>query len=101
MHITMISPECAPVAKVGGLADVVYGLSRDQQRRGAILDVILPKYDCLRYKTIERLTEIITDLNVPWNGGSIRCSVWSGMVKGLQCRFRTTRILRRYTSIAA
>jgi hypothetical protein len=34
MFIAMIASECAPVAKVGGLADVVYGLSRELQIRG-------------------------------------------------------------------
>ena len=29
MYITLVASECAPVAKVGGLADVVHGLARD------------------------------------------------------------------------
>jgi starch synthase len=83
MHITMITPECAPIAKMGGLGDVVYGLGKDQQSRGAKVEIILPKYDCLRYNLLENLTETVTGLNVPWNGGSICCSVWTASINGL------------------
>jgi starch synthase len=52
MFITMISSECAPVAKVGGLGDVVFGLSRELEIRGNSVEIILPKYDCMRYDHI-------------------------------------------------
>ncbi|KJU84872.1 Starch synthase catalytic region domain protein, partial [Candidatus Magnetobacterium bavaricum] len=42
MYIAMIASECAPVSKVGGLADVVDGLSRELARKGHKVDVILP-----------------------------------------------------------
>ena len=83
MHITMITPECAPIAKMGGLGDVVFGLAKDQQSRGTQVEIILPKYDCLHYNVLENLTEEVTGLNVPWNGGSISCSVWTATVSGL------------------
>ena len=35
MHIVHIASELAPLAKVGGLADVVLGLSRDTFLEGA------------------------------------------------------------------
>ncbi|WP_409449719.1 glycogen/starch synthase, partial [Candidatus Igneacidithiobacillus taiwanensis] len=34
MFVIQVATECAPVAKVGGLADVVYGLSRELEIRG-------------------------------------------------------------------
>ena len=46
MFIVMISTECAPVAKVGGLADVVYGLGGELEIRGNSVEIILPKYSC-------------------------------------------------------
>jgi len=52
MFAVMIASECAPVAKVGGLADVVYGLSRELEIRGHAVEIILPKYDCMRYDHI-------------------------------------------------
>ena len=36
MYIVMIASECAPVAKVGGLGDVVFGLSRELEIRGVL-----------------------------------------------------------------
>jgi starch synthase len=38
VFIAMIFPECGPVAKVGGLADVVFGLSRELEVRGNLRD---------------------------------------------------------------
>lgn len=52
MYIVQIAPECAPVAKVGGLGDVVFGLSRELEIRGNEVHIILPKYDCMRYDHI-------------------------------------------------
>ena len=42
MFIVMIASECAPVAKVGGLGDVVFGLSRELELRGNAVEIILP-----------------------------------------------------------
>jgi len=44
MNILMVSAEMAPVAKVGGLADVVAGLSRVLGTRGHDVRVVLPLY---------------------------------------------------------
>lgn len=87
MYIAMISPECAPVAKVGGLADVVFGLSRELEIRGNEVHIILPKYDCMRYDHIWGLNITLADLWVPWYGGSIHCTVWFGFVHGRKCYF--------------
>ncbi|MFZ0255705.1 MAG: glycogen synthase GlgA [Gammaproteobacteria bacterium] len=87
MYIAMISPECAPVAKVGGLADVVFGLSRELEIRGNEVHIILPKYDCMRYDHIWGLSITVTDLWVPWYGTSIHCTVWFGFVHGRKCYF--------------
>lgn len=44
MRIVHLAAEMAPVAKVGGLADVVLGLSRAQIAQGHEVVVLLPKY---------------------------------------------------------
>ncbi|HMR68049.1 MAG TPA: glycogen synthase GlgA [Anaerolineae bacterium] len=87
MFIVMIASEMAPVAKVGGLGDVVFGLSRELEIRGNPVEVILPKYDCMRYDQIWDLHVDYHDLFVPWHGGAIHCSVWQGMVHGRNCFF--------------
>lgn len=87
MYIVMIASECAPVAKVGGLGDVVFGLSRELETRGNAVEIILPKYDCMRYDHIGGLTIAHRDLWVPWYEGAIRCTVYSGLVHGQKCFF--------------
>ncbi|OKH12142.1 glycogen synthase GlgA [[Limnothrix rosea] IAM M-220] len=87
MYIVQIASECAPVAKVGGLADVVYGLSRKLSLRGHAIEIILPKYDCMRYDHIWGLHVAYQDLWVPWYSGAIHCTVFYGWVHGQQCFF--------------
>jgi len=45
MKITHISAECYPVAKIGGLADVVGALPKYQNDLGEQASVIMPFYD--------------------------------------------------------
>lgn len=44
MEILHVSAECYPVAKVGGLADVVGALPKYQQTAGTIAKVVMPAY---------------------------------------------------------
>lgn len=87
MYIVQIASECAPVIKAGGLGDVVYGLSRELEIRGHGVEIILPKYDCMRYDQIWGLHEAYRDLWVPWFGGAIHCDVLCGWVHGRLCFF--------------
>ncbi|KAM0858877.1 hypothetical protein ACQ4PT_047560 [Festuca glaucescens] len=54
MHIVHIAVEMAPIAKVGGLGDVVTSLSRAVQDLGHTVEVILPKYDCLKENSVSQ-----------------------------------------------
>lgn len=87
MYIVQIASECAPVIKAGGLGDVVYGLTRELELRGHTVEIILPKYDCMRYDHIWGLHEAYQDLWVPWYGGAIHCTVYCGWVHGRLCFF--------------
>ena len=87
MYIVMIASECAPVAKVGGLADVVYGLSRELEVRGNDVEIILPKYDCMRYDQIYGLQASYNDLWVPYYDQWVHCTVYFGFVHGRKCYF--------------
>ena len=51
-----------PVAKAGGLGEVVFGLSREPELRGNAVEIVLPKYDSLRYDRIYGLTIACEDL---------------------------------------
>lgn len=54
MHITHLAAEFAPIAKMGGLADVIVGLSRELHKTGSSVEIILPKYSCIDPKFLQR-----------------------------------------------
>lgn len=87
MYIVMVSPEVAPVAKAGGLGDFVQGLSRELAIRGNAVEIILPKYDNLRYDRIWGMHKVYRDLWVPFYDQYIHCDVEYGEVDGLRCFF--------------
>ncbi|MCK5665862.1 MAG: glycogen/starch synthase, partial [Thiotrichaceae bacterium] len=87
MYLVMIASECAPVSKVGSLADVIYGLSRELEKQGNLVDIILPKYDCMCYDQIWELEIAYQDLWVPWDKRIIHSTVWFGFVHGRKCFF--------------
>ena len=87
MFVVMVASECAPVAQAGGLGEVVFGLSRELELRGNTVEIVLPKYDCMRYDRISGLTVTYEDLWVPWYSGAVHCSVWFGFVEGRKCFF--------------
>jgi starch synthase len=62
VFVVMVSAEYAPVAQAGGLAEVVMGLSRELALRGHGVEVIIPKYDSMRYDQIDGLTPVYEDL---------------------------------------
>jgi starch synthase len=87
MYVTMVSAECAPAAKAGGLGDFVHGLGRELAQRGHEVEVILPKYDVLRYERIDGRRVVMRDLRVPFHAEWLSCEVEEGTVDGLRCRF--------------
>ncbi len=87
LFIVQVSPEMAPIAKVGGLADVVFGLSRELAIRGNHVEIILPKYDSLRYDHILEMHPVYEDLWVPWYEGAIHCTVYFSFVHDRKCFF--------------
>eukprot|EP00793_Prasinoderma_coloniale_P005070 PRCOL_00000831-RA len=57
MHIMHVAVEMAPIAKVGGLGDVVTSISRAIIDAGHQVEVVLPKYDCINYDAVRDLRE--------------------------------------------
>lgn len=60
MHIVHVSSELAPIAKAGGLGDVVYGLSKCCLDLGHKISIILPFYDVLDTNGISELQSVGT-----------------------------------------
>lgn len=44
MNIVMVSSEVLPISKTGGLADVVYSLSKEYVKLGHKVSIITPLY---------------------------------------------------------
>ncbi|KAH7437269.1 hypothetical protein KP509_05G063100 [Ceratopteris richardii] len=87
MHIVHIAAEMAPVAKVGGLADVVTGLGRAFQKENHLVEIVIPKYDCMDYSKISKLTAVEADLDSFFDGCIFKNKVWTGIVEGLPVYF--------------
>jgi starch synthase len=87
VFVVMVAPECAPVAKAGGLGDVVFGLSHELEIRGHAVEIVLPKYAGMRHEDVWDLQPSHHDLWVPWYGGRVHCTVWFGHVHGRKCFF--------------
>ncbi|XP_038894134.1 soluble starch synthase 3, chloroplastic/amyloplastic isoform X2 [Benincasa hispida] len=82
LHIVHIAVEMAPIAKVGGLGDVVTSLSRAIQDLNHNVDIVLPKYDCLNLSNVENFHH---RQNYFWGGTEVK--VWFGKVEGLSVYF--------------
>ncbi|KAK7264474.1 hypothetical protein RJT34_32083 [Clitoria ternatea] len=82
LHVAHIAVEMAPVAKVGGLGDVVTSLSRAVQDLNHNVDIVLPKYDCLNLSNVKNFHH---HKNYSFDGTEIH--VWHGKVEGLSVFF--------------
>lgn len=96
MHIVHIASELAPLAKVGGLADVLLGLSREQSWKGHDVDIIIPKYDCMDSDQIRDLTIEYQDLPSYYQGQWYKNTIWIGWVENLKVYFVEPHIPRHF-----
>lgn len=49
LKVVHVAVEMAPIAKVGGMGDVVTALARAVQDEGHEVEVVMPKYDMIDY----------------------------------------------------
>ncbi len=87
MEIIHVTAELAPVAKVGGLGDVIHGLSRALAEKNQNVKVILPKYDTLDLSWVENLAKTEISLSVFFGQKSYLSPVWRGTVDGIYVIF--------------
>jgi starch synthase len=85
VHVTA---EMAPLAKVGGLGDVVSGLSKACIARGHAVEVLLPFYECIAEGAVADLT-LAMEFDSPtgrvrdgvMHHGALRTLVYTGEVR--------------------
>ncbi len=83
-YIIQIASELAPIAKVGGLGDVIYGLSKELVRLNHTVEIILPKYDSIPICLLENLRVEKQDVKININDTSYSYTVWSAYYEGLK-----------------
>lgn len=81
MKIVQLATEFAPLAKVGGLGEVLLGLSRELTRIGEQVEVILPKYDFIDLKKISHLKLEVPDFKCLESGNLHANAMWSGLAE--------------------
>lgn len=82
MRVVLVSPECAPLAKVGGLADVAGALPLALREAGAEVSVILPLYRLVDRKKY-RLTDTGKRVRLWMDGAFREGTVWRHRRKGV------------------
>jgi starch synthase len=86
--VVHVTAEMAPLAKVGGLGDVVSGLSKACVARGHAVEVVLPFYQCVPEGAVQGLT-LALEFDCPkgrvqdgaMQHGSLRTQVYTGQVR--------------------
>jgi starch synthase len=86
MYIIHIAAEVAPIAKVGGLADVVHGLCHELSSKGHQVSIVLPKYDCINIEDIHDLT-VVNELYSFFEGEWFLNTIWSGYIDNIKVYF--------------
>ncbi|KAL6763691.1 hypothetical protein V8C86DRAFT_192634 [Haematococcus lacustris] len=84
MYVVHIAVEMAPIAKVGGLGDVVTALGRAVQEQGHQVECILPKYEFLNYSP-SLGGQLKFETEYDWGG--TRIAVFSALVENLRVWF--------------
>ncbi len=84
MRIVHLAAEFAPIAKAGGLGEVVVGLARELSRASEQVDVIIPKYDFIDPKNFLHLKLEVPDFKSLENNKLHRNAMWSA--ENEQCR---------------
>ncbi|XWS41702.1 hypothetical protein CRYUN_Cryun17cG0105400 [Craigia yunnanensis] len=86
-HIIHICTEMEPLVSIGPLAPYITGLSRALQRKGHLVEVILPKYASLDLDEVQGLREIEAESYSYFNGRLHGNRIWTGVVYGIGVTF--------------
>ena len=82
LRVAHVAAEMAPIAKAGGLGDVVTALGRAVREEGHDVEIVLPKYDCIDYSAVKNLV-LLKDFI--WE--NVQIKVWQGEVEELPTTF--------------
>jgi starch synthase len=83
LNVLFAAVEMSPLAKVGGLGDVVGSLPRALRAGGADVRVAMPMHGSIERTTLPGLRHLLQDVRVPWPDGEQRVDVWQADVRGV------------------
>lgn len=75
MKVLFIASECAPIAKVGGLADVVGSLPKSLKKLGVDISVLIPFYGAIKLKK-EEIKLVLKEAAVFFDGKKEKFNLW-------------------------
>ena len=79
MRIVQICAEFAPIAKAGGMGEVLLGLTQELRSQGYDVEVLIPKYDFLDLNELKHLSVDLADVRCQENGQTVSNVVWSAL----------------------
>ncbi|KAF0933460.1 hypothetical protein E2562_018555 [Oryza meyeriana var. granulata] len=83
LHVVHICSEMDPIASCGSLATYVTGLSSTLQRKGNLVEVILPKYAGINEDGIHCLRKAEADYESYFGGRWHKNRIWTGISSGV------------------
>lgn len=84
LYVVHVAVEMAPIAKVGGLGDVVTALSRAVKEQGHVVEICIPKYEFFNYSPVLS-GQMRFETEYDWGG--TRVVVSTAMVEGVRVWF--------------
>lgn len=75
MKILFVASECAPIAKVGGLADVIGSLPQSLKEIGADVSIAIPFYSAIK-KSVKSPKLVQKDIPVYFEGREETFNLW-------------------------
>lgn len=81
LNILMVSAECAPFAKSGGLGDVVGALPQFLVKAGHRVVVVMPLYSLIN-RAKHSIVPAFEKLDVPFGNGHLACGVYKSELPG-------------------
>lgn len=91
MRIVQVAAEFSPIAKAGGLGEVVVGLSRELTRIHEEVEVIIPKYDLIDLKKLSNVQMEVPDFKCIQDGNPHANTMWSATSEGCQLHLLEAR----------
>ncbi|KAL1315730.1 hypothetical protein AAHE18_15G006700 [Arachis hypogaea] len=82
-HIVHICTEMAPLVPNRSIASYVTGISRALQRKGHLVEVIMPKYASLNLDEVQGLRKLTIEAYSYFNGQLHENRIWTGVVHGI------------------